>query len=1124
MNNQEPHVGVYICHCGQNIAGKVDVQDVARFAKNLEHVALARHYQFMCSDQGQEMIISDVVNNGLNRVVVASCSPRMHLPTFARACSRAGLNPYMLQMSNIREGSAWVSLDGKQATRKARALVAAAVSRVQKHRPLTTRKIGVNKSLLVIGGGIAGMQAALTAAESGFPVTLVEKEASIGGQMAKLDKTFPTLDCAACIGTPKMVEVAQNPDINLLTHSEVKEINGFVGNYTVTILKKPRYVLHERCTGCGECAGVCPVTVPSEWNEGLGSRTAIYRSFPQAVPGTFCIDKKDRAPCTGACPAGVNIQGYVQLIGQGKYREALELIRERLPLPGVLGRVCPHPCESNCRRTDVDSAVSIRALKRFAADNASVDPAAPEVERPEKVAVIGSGPAGLAAACFLRRQGFQITIYESAEHLGGMMRTGIPDFRLPPDVLDAEIELILKTGIEARTSQSFGQDFTLDSLRSENFSAVFLAIGAQGGTGLGLKDEGCSGVMDAVGFLREANLGRRPDVGGRVVVVGGGNVAMDAARMALRLGAREVTVVYRRSEEEMPAHAEEIEAARQEGVKFSHLTQPCRYILENGCVTGLECLSTSLGSPDASGRRRPEPVADSEHVYHADTIITAVGQRILAPWASAVPELEWTPKGTIWVDEQTLQTSIPWIFAAGDAVSGPATVVQAVAGARRAAEAISRYLDKKEPALDMQPENPRPEKNWNPLPKDVKPLQRALPGQLEPQIATQGFQEVEKTLDVEAAQLEAGRCLNCAVCSECMQCVNACEREAIDHGMQAEEIQVDVGGIILATGYELYNPEPLTQYGYGLLDEVYTSLQFERLNNATGPTQGQILTRDGRTPEKVGIIHCVGSRDKNHKDYCSRVCCMYSLKFAHLIRERTGAEVYSFYIDMRTPGKNYEEFYNRIQAEGVHLIRGRVAQVTDVPDNPEDAGRLLVVAENTLSGKVLRIPVDMVILSPAMIPAAGSTETARLAGVSTDSHGWLTELHPKLAPVSTQSSGVFVAGCCQGPKDIPDTVAQASAAAGEAVALLSKGWVSTLAERAVIDQDICSGCGICTQVCPYGAASILPEKRTALINEALCRGCGSCSASCPSKASTVQQFSSRQIFSEISGLLKAAGS
>ncbi len=1119
MDIQEPKVGVYICHCGQNIAPKVDVENVVDYAAGLPHVAIARHYKFMCSDPGQDHIIHDVQAKGVNRVVVASCSPRMHEKTFRNACAKAGLNPYLFQMANIREGSSWVTIDSGMATLKARDLVAAAVARVAGHRALTTRRIGVNKSVLVIGGGIAGMQAALTAAEAGFAVNLVERESSIGGHMAKFDKTFPTLDCAACIGTPKMVEAAQNPNINLHTYSEIKNISGFMGNYKATILKKPRYVIDGECTGCGECAKVCPVCVTSDWDEGLSERQAIYRKFPQAVPGTFCIDKLDRAPCTNACPAGVNIQGYVQLIAQGKYDQALQIIRERLPLPGVLGRVCPHPCEDRCRRAEVDSAVSIRALKRVAADNASLIPFTPAKEdRKEKVAIIGSGPAGLAAACFLRQDGFGATIFESSKHLGGMLRTGIPDYRLPPEILDREINMILDLGVEVRTEVCFGEDITLDGLRQEGFSAVFLAIGAQGGTGLGIEGEGCKGHIDAVRFLRDVNLGRKVNLGDRVAVIGGGNVAVDAARVAVRMGAGEVIVIYRRTLEEMPAYKEEIEEALREGVKISYLTQPVRLANEQECVSGIDCITTCLGEPDAGGRCRPEPVEGSEHFIEADTIITAVGQRVEAPWAERIPELEWTRRGTISMDKDTFQTSIPWVFCAGDAATGPATVVEAIGGARRAAQAIIRYIEAPDQPL-QQKKRLSPGENWQPVPEGIRQEARALPRHINVQTALQGFAEVEEVLDPETAAVEARRCLNCGICSECMECVKACERGAIDHNMQAQEIEVEAGAIILATGFKGFDPTPLGQYGFGRFPEVYTSLQFERLNNATGPTSGSILTRDGRVPERVAIIHCVGSRDKKHKAYCSRVCCMYSMKFAHLVREKTGAEVFEYYIDIRSPGKNYEEFYNRVQEEGVHFIRGRVAEITDVPDDPADQGRLTVVAENSLNRQVLRTPVDMVILSTGLVPAEGSQELSRMVGVSTDRDGWFNELHAKLAPVSSASTGIYLAGCCQGPKDIPDSVAQASAAAGEALALLSKGWVSTLAEISRVDPDLCAGCMMCVQVCPYSAIEFDHEKHVAKVNDALCQGCGSCSAACPSGAAGVDHFLDRQVFSEIRALL-----
>ena len=339
-------IGFYVCHCGVNIAGRVNVEEVAEFARGLKNVAVARDYKFMCSDPGQEMIEKDIRELDLNRVVVASCSPRLHEKTFQSTCQRAGINPYLFQMASVREQVSWVTQDGEEATRKAKTLAAAAINRVNYHQRLAAREVKVHPDTMVVGGGITGMQAALDIASAGHKVYLVERQPTIGGHMLQFDKTFPTLDCAACIGTPKMVSVGQNPNIELLTYSEVAEVSGFIGNYKVKVRRKPRYIEEGVCTGCGECANVCPVSMPSEWDENLGTRKAVYRPFPQAVPITFAIEKKDRAPCVIACPAGINVQGYVQLIGQGKYKEAIQLIMERLPLPGILGRVCPHPCEA----------------------------------------------------------------------------------------------------------------------------------------------------------------------------------------------------------------------------------------------------------------------------------------------------------------------------------------------------------------------------------------------------------------------------------------------------------------------------------------------------------------------------------------------------------------------------------------------------------------------------------------------------------------------------------------------------------------------------------------------------------------------------------------------------------
>ncbi len=466
-------IGFYICHCGVNIAGKVDVEEVAKFAQGLDNVEVARDYKFMCSDPGQEMIEKDIRESGLNRVVVASCSPRLHEKTFQGACQRAGMNPYHFQMASVREQVSWVTEDPDQATKKAKTHAAAAINRVNYHQSLYSRRVNVHPDVLVVGGGIAGMQAALDVAESGHKAYLVERQPTIGGHMLQFDKTFPTLDCAACIGTPKMVSVGQSPNIELLTYSEVEEVSGFIGNYKVKIHRKPRYVKEGVCTGCGECITVCPIERPSEWDEGLATRKAIYRSFPQAVPIYYVIDKKGTAPCKATCPAHVSIQGYVALITQGKYREALELFKEAHPFPAICGRVCHHPCEEICTRADVEQPISIQYLHRFLADLdlSSETPYVPEVKekRKEKVAIIGAGPAGLSAAYSLAREGYGVTVFEKLPVAGGMMAVGIPEYRLPRDILAAEIKVIEEMGVEIKTGVTFGEDITLESLKRDGY-------------------------------------------------------------------------------------------------------------------------------------------------------------------------------------------------------------------------------------------------------------------------------------------------------------------------------------------------------------------------------------------------------------------------------------------------------------------------------------------------------------------------------------------------------------------------------------------------------------------------------------------------------------------------------
>ena len=650
----EPRVGVYVCHCGSNIAGTVDVKELTEFARGLGSVIVARDYVFMCSDPGQEIIGNDIRDLGLNRVVVAACSPTMHELTFRRVCQEAGINPYLLEIANIREQCSWVTEDKQMAIDKAKALLSAAVKRVYYHQPLEIRKVPFNANTLIVGGGITGIGAALEIANSGHKVYLVERGPSIGGHMIQLDKTFPTLDCSACILTPKMTQVGSHPYIELMSYSEVEEVSGYIGNFKVKIRKRARYVDAARCNGCGLCQEKCPLKVDSEFEAGMGKRKAIYVPFPQAVPNIPVID-----------------------------------------------------------------------------------------------------------------------------------------------------------------------------------------------------------------------------------------------------------------------------------------TEHCTYFLKG----------------------------------------------------------------------------------------------------------------------------------------------------------------------------------------KCRLCEEVCEVNAIDFEQEDEVVEVDVGAIMLATGFSVFDPTPIYQYGYKRLDNVITSLEFERLVNSAGPTAGNIVLKDGSAPQSIAIVHCVGSRDKNYHEYCSRVCCMYALKYAHLIKEKTDAEVYQYYIDMRCFGKGYEEFYERISGEGVNFIRGKVGEVTDRAISEEEQGKLVVVAEDTLLGSMIRVPVDMVILCVAMEPQPDMEAVARLFNTSRSTDGFLLEKHPKLDPVATTTDGVFIAGCCQGPKDIPDTVAQASAAAARVLAMISKGEVEIEAAVATINENLCSGCKICSLICPYSAISFDEEKTVCRVNEALCKGCGACVSGCMSHAIDLSHFTNEQILAQVDGML-----
>jgi len=1118
-------IGFFICHCGINIAYRVRVTEVADYAATFPGVIVSHDYLFMCSDPGQDLIEKEIKKHNLTHVVVASCSPRMHEKTFREACQRAGLNPYRaFHMVCVREHGSWVTESEDEATAKAINLVRAGLLRVTNQRELFPSKFKVNPNTLVVGGGISGMQAALDIASSGNQVYLVERQPTVGGHMLQYDKTFPTLDCAACIGTPKMVAVGQDKNIHLMTNTEVESISGFVGNFKVNVNQRSRYV-KPNCTGCAECSNVCPVESPNEWDVGTKMRKAIYIAFPQAVPVRYAIEKYDRGPCVQTCPAGINIQAFVALIKAGRYEESLKVIMETMPFPGSLGRVCPAPCEMVCRRQDVDSPLAICQLKRFAADQVDWETLpVPEIEKKpetEKVAIIGAGPAGLTAAYFLAQKGYHIAVFEQAPFAGGMLRAGIPDYRLPPEILEREINYIKRLGVDIQLNATIGKDRPIAGLFKEGFKAVFLAVGAQGSMKLTIENEDSEGVCHGVDYLCTLNRKEAVQTGKKVAIVGGGDVAIDSAREALRQGASEVTMLYRRSRSEIPASKHEIKAAEEEGIKIELLVAPTEVLTENGKVCGLRCIKMELGEPDASGRRRPVPVEDSEFDVECDMIVPAIGQRVDTGFLEGTEGVELTRWGTIVADPVTYETTYPGIFAGGDVFTGPSIAVDAVAAGQQVAISIDKYLQG-EDLTENRP--PKPAGNaWKPIPKDVKVQPRAEMPMLPVAKRINNYDEIELGFTEEQARAEAARCVDCGGCCECKLCVDACKAGAIDHEMTDKKETFEVGSIIIATGFEPMIPVDMPQYGYGKYSNVFTNIEFERLSNATGPTAGKLLKRDLHDPLKytdppksVAILHCIGSRDKNYHEYCSRTCCMYALKYAHLLKDKCGhnTEVYNFYIDMRCFGKGYEEFYKKVQAEGVKMIRGKAASITEGKN-----GILTVKGEDTLSGRLIEVPVEMVILCTAMEPRPDAVDVMRKFGIGIGQDGFFQEEHPKLAPVSTPTSGIFLAGACQGPKDIPDSVAQAKGAAGECLALSSAGEVEIPPMISSIDPDICIGCQLCIGQCPYSAIEFNQFAGISEVNSAICKGCGSCSGICPSGAPKVRHFTDKQIFAEIDGLL-----
>jgi heterodisulfide reductase subunit A-like polyferredoxin len=933
--------------------------------------------------------------------------------------------------------------------------------------PNETNKIG---AALVVGGGIAGVQAALDLANSGIKVYLLERSPAIGGKMAQLDKTFPTNDCAMCIVSPKLVEAGRHLNIEILTNSELVSLEGEAGHFKATIQKRPRYVDMKKCTSCNDCAEVCPILLPNEFNEGLDQRKAIYRLYPQAVPNTFLVTKRGTSPCKHTCPAETSAQGYIALIQAGRYEEALEVVKEYNPFPASVGRVCNHPCEEKCSRGKLDSPVAICSLKRFVADwvyehrdeleKKKEERLVPkeEIDRlKKKVAIIGAGPAGLSCAHHLARMGYPTTIFEALPVAGGMMRVGIPSYRLPRDVLQREIDEILKQGVELKLNTPIRN---INSLFDAGYSAVFLAMGAHEAQKLGIPGEDAMGVHHGVPFLQGVSLAERhgvmegfedrfiiafgipiaPKVGKKTIVIGGGNTAVDASRTALRLGAEEVVMVYRRSREEMPANPWEIEEAEKEGVKLQLLTAPVEVVVGDGRVKGVRCIRMELGEPDASGRRRPIPIKGSDFVIPADTMIAAVAQ---APEISFLEEthgLEITPKGTFAVDPRTLATNRPGVFAGGDVARGPGILIEAIADGRRGALSIDRYLRGVD-LLTPREQIPLPVADLSKEEIDQMvergevdlTLRTAVPMQPTKE-RIKDFREVEMVLTEEKAKKEAARCLACGICSECHLCVRVCKREAIDH-QQADILEeLEVGSVILSPGYSLYRPELSPELGYGRYRNVITSMEFERILSASGPTGGHVTRlSDHREPKKIVFLQCVGSREKEH-DYCSSVCCMYATKEAMLAMEHIpGVECKIFQMDMRAFGKGFDTYFERGKEKGIQYISCRISGLEEDPETKD----ILIQYKDPESGHPIKEErVDMAILSIGMSALPDIQQLANASGIQLNSHQFC--LTQDFHPVETSRPGVFACGAFTDPKDIPDSVIQASGAAAKALSIIGE--------------------------------------------------------------------------------------